>query len=235
MSDTDRRRFLRLLGTAGLVAVAGCLGDTDPEGGQRGEPTAPATGESATPTPGPTETATDAEPVREWASDAEPTGPTRPAGAPVSVERTIADPPGYERDNREYFPENRTMRYAAYVSGGEPAGFDTWSFAEWGRIESASVGGERVRAVTADRLGVEGVGSGVSTPPAGADTEGPVVTVVLSTSLDRDGEVLRWPVATFPELVATAPRSVDVTLTIEGDTYSRTVPVYAEYQVQQED
>ncbi|WP_239647751.1 hypothetical protein [Natrinema altunense] len=155
----------------------------------------------------------------------------RPDGEPVSVDRTITDDPGYEQDNVEHFPQNKTVRYVSHMSGGEPAAYDTWSFEEWGRIESAEVGATRARTVTARRLGVEEVGSGMSSPPDEAETEGLVITVQISKTLSRDGEVVSWPVATFPDLKGAAPRSVDVTLSIEGDTFSRPVPVYVSYSV----
>lgn len=223
-----RRQALRLIGTGSVLCVTGCVADTEPIPAGHAEPERPTT----TPrSPTATATATDASRVRQWANEAEPRGPTRPDGEPVSVDRTITDEPGYEPNNLEYFPENGTVRYVKYRSGGEPAGYDTWSFEEWGRIETADAGAARVRTVTARRLGVTGIGGGIATPPEEADTEGLVITVQVSKTLNRDGEVVSWPAATFPALVAAAPRAAEVTLSIEGDTFSRSVPVYARYTV----
>jgi hypothetical protein len=221
-----RRAFLGLLGSGGVLSTAGCTGtsETDTEG-QGTEP------EFTTPKPSATSTTTVPQRVREWATDAESQEATRPNGAPVSTDRTITDEPGYNQDELEYFPENQTVRYISLRSGGRPAGYDTWTFNEWGRIESAEIGARRASEVTASRLGVEGLGGGMSSPPD--ESEGLVIIVRIKKVLDRDGKVVSWPVATFPDLLEAAPRSVDVTLTIEGDTYTRTVPVYASYSVPQ--
>ena len=156
--------------------------------------------------------------------------PTRPDGAPVSVDQSIADEPGYG-DGIEYFPENRTVRYVATESGGAPSSYDTWSFETWGNIETATVDASRAQNVTAQRLGVDSVGGGVSNLPDDAETDGLVISVAVSKGLDRDGEVTGWPVATFSNLKEVAPRSVDVTLSIEGDTFSRAMPVYVRYSI----
>lgn len=87
--------------------------------------------------------------------------------------------------------------------------------------------------VAANRLGVEDVGNGISNPPNETEPTSPVIEVHVTKTLDRQGEVVEWPVATFPDLRAAAPRTVDVTLSIEGDTYSRTVSVYATYIIRQ--
>ena len=205
----QRRQLLRLLGVGGSLGVAGC---------------------TQSPRGTPTESTTDTSRVRRWARDADPKGPTRPDGAPVSVDQTVTDEPGYG-DGIEYFPENRTVRYVATRSGGAPSSYDTWSFGTWGNIETATVGASRAGNVTAQRLGVDSVGAGVSNLPDDAETDGVVISVTISKGLDRDGEVTGWPVATFPDLKEVAPRSVDVTLSIEGDTFSRAVPVYVRYSI----
>lgn len=224
----QRRIFLGLLCSGGVLSTAGCVGtsETDTEG--RGTES-----EFTTPEPSATATTSVSQRVREWARDAEPQGPTRPNGDSVSAARTITDEPGYTQDELEYFPDNQTVRYVSTYSGGSPSGYDTWTFNEWGRIESAEIGAGRASEVTASRLGVNGVGGGISSPPD--DSEGLVVTVRIEKMLDRDGDIVSWPVATFPDILEAAPRSVDVTLTIEGDTYTRTVPVYASYSVLQYD
>ncbi len=225
----QRRRVLCLLGSSSVLGTVGCLSGTEPEPAGRdteSDPTTTAPQSSAATSP-----TTNSSRVRQWATEADSRDPVRPDGEPVSVDRTITDDPGYEQDNVEHFPQNKTVRYVSHMSGGEPAAYDTWSFEEWGRIESAEVGATRARTVTARRLGVEEVGSGMSSPPDEAETEGLVITVQISKTLSRDGEVVSWPVATFPDLKGAAPRSVDVTLSIEGDTFSRPVPVYVSYSV----
>lgn len=219
----QRRAFLRLLSSGGVILTTGCAGTSEPEPGEQG------TAEHTVSEPSPTATTTVPRRVREWARDAEPQGPTRPEGEPASVDQTIIDKPGYNQDNIEYFPENQTVRYV--MGSGEPEEYDTWTFNEWGRIESAEVGTRRTVQVTENRLDVEGLGRGISRPPN--ESGGVVVFVRIEKMLDRDGNVVSWPVTTFPDLIEGAPQSVTVTLTIEGDTYTRTVPVYADYSVLQ--
>lgn len=207
----QRRRAISLIGASGLVAVVGCLGLPETEQAEQSEPSA----------------------VREWARDAEPNGPVRATGASTTLERTITDKPGYDEDNFEYFPQNRTYRYVKARSGGEPVAYDTWSFEKWGRLTTATQGAMRAGTIAANRLGVEDVGSGISSPPGDPQSTDPSIVVQITKTLDRDGEVIEWPVATFSALKEASPRSVDVTLTLEGDTFSRTVPVYVEYIVRQ--
>lgn len=225
----QRRQVICLLGSSSVLGTVGCLGSTESEPAGReteSDPTTTAPQSSAATSP-----TTNSSRVRQWAKEADSRGPVRPDGEPISVDRTITDDPGYEQDNVEYFPQNKTVRYVKLRSGDEPLEYGTWSFEEWGEIESAEVGAARARTVTARRLGVEEVGSGMSSPPDDAETEGMVITVQISKALNRDGEVVSWPVATFPALKESAPQSVDVTLSIEGDTVSRQVPVYVSYSI----
>lgn len=223
----ERRQFLQLVGSTGLLGAAGCLGNSGAGPSEQGPDSEPS---SSTSQSSATATGTGTANVRQWARDADPKVPTRPNGEPIITEQTITDEPGYE-DDIEYFPGNQTVRYVKLVSGGEPAAYDTWSFEEWGSIESAEVGAKRAETVTADRLGVEGVGSAISRPPKDAETDELVIMLEVTKTVNNDDEVVNWPVATFPAIKKAAPRSVDVTLTLEGDTVSRTVPVYVRYMV----
>jgi hypothetical protein len=215
----NRRELLRLLGLGGGFAMAGCLGDGESRA------TEPRSREDSP-------TATDSSRVRQWARQADANGPVRAEGEAVIVEETLTDEPGYE-DEFEYFPNNRTVRVVTATSGGEPTAFESQSFEEWGRTESVELGAERAAAVTASRLDVERILNALTTAPPGAERDGFVIMLTLEKTLDSDGEVMQWPVATFPELTRVAPRSVEVTLSLEGDTVTRTIPAYAEYVIQQ--
>lgn len=219
--NMQRRKLLCLIGSGSSIAASGCVefGETN---ATEQEPQA----ESTTNTTVPSQ-------VRQWAKESDSKGPSRPNGAQISVNQSITDEPGYKQDDIEYFPQNQTVRYVKYISGGEPVAYDTWSFEEWARIETAELGATQARTVTAQRLDIEEVRSGVSSPPEDDGTESPVITLQISKELSRDGEVVRWPVTTFPNLKQVAPHSVDVTLSIEGDTYSRMIPVYVEYVIKQ--
>lgn len=161
------------------------------------------------------------------------TGPVRCRGDPVSVERSVADRPGFD-DGIEYHPENGTVRYVKYRSGGEPVAFDTMSFEQWGSIECAEAGLERVRAVTADRLGTDEFGSAMGDPPGvrlpvGRSWQPPAVTLHVGTmgGPDGPGSSESTPSVSVSELADVAPRSVEATVSLDGDSYSRTVPTFA--------
>lgn len=120
------------------------------------------------------------------------------------------------------------MRFVSIRSGDEVVAYDSWSFEEWGRFRTGSVAGERVREVTADRLGTDAFASGVGRPPGDADVENLVVRFENVTQRDRDGEVRRTPAVPFAKLAEAAPRVAHVTVDLEGDAYSRTVPVFVD-------
>ncbi len=164
-------------------------------------------------------------------------------GDPISVERSVTDAPGFDTDNIQYHPENSTVRYVKYQSGGEPVAFGTMSFERWGSTECAEAALERVRAVTAERLGTEAFGSGMGDPPgfrlpSGFHTwQPPAVKLHVGTVGEPDGpgssessgssESGSTPSISVSELADAAPRSVAATVSLDGDSYSRTVPVFA--------
>jgi hypothetical protein len=148
-------------------------------------------------------------------------------GEPVAVERAIRDESGYD-DDIEYFASNETVRFVARRSGGDPAWFETMPFDEWGAIQCAEAGRDRVRTVTAERLNTQRFEVRTGDPPGG-DTSQPVVTLSVTTRIGPDGQRSTPP---FPvaRLAANAPQSVDATVSVEGDTVSRTIPVYAAHR-----
>jgi hypothetical protein len=133
------------------------------------------------------------------------------------------DDPGYT-DDIEYFPANGTVRYVAYRPVRGPESFETWTFEEWGRLEAATVAAERAREVTQRRLGVSGLSGGITTTP---EMDGPVAIVSVEEVRNRQGTVVETPAASLSALVGAAPRSVAVTVSLDGDPFSREVPVFA--------
>lgn len=214
MNPRTRRSYVRTLGAVAIGGIAGCLGAYG----------SAADRESASPT--------DDSPDTPRPRTFTPAGPDRAQGEPVSVERTITDEPGYQ-DGIEYYPSNRTIRFVAARSGGEPVKFGSWTFEEWGRIETAEVGLERARQATAERLGTTQFGSGMGTPPDDAPMEAMVIWLHLSVNKDREGNITGTPTVAYSSLIDAAPRSVDVTLTMEGDTFSRSVPVFVSFTILQ--
>jgi hypothetical protein len=156
-----------------------------------------------------------------------PDGPIRCRGDPVTAERSVTDTPGYG-DDVEYFPENETVRFVATRNADGPVSFGTWSFVEWGSIEAAKLGLERVRAVTADRLGTDEFGSGMGQPPDFFPDDEMAVLLNVSTRVE-DSETVSTPTVSLSRLADVAPRSVEATVSLDGDEYSRTVPVFAEH------
>ena len=208
-----RRRAL-LTALAAATGVTGCLGGTAPQ-------TRPAS--DGTPTDTAPQTPS---PAASNSSTESPSNPVRCRGEPVSADRSVSDAPGYD-DEIEYYPANATVRYVAARRGDEPAAFETMSFERWGSIECAETGLERVRAVTAERLGTDAFGSGVGQPPGLLPSNSLVVWLDVATRVDGDGAA-ETPAVPLSELADVAPRSVDATVSLDGDAFSRTVPVFAE-------
>lgn len=221
MPIPPRRSYLRLLGTAIGGGLAGCLGGRS----ERSPPTSTRDAGHATPTS--PRTSGDSTPTRSNDGEARPE-PVHCRGEPVATERSVTDEPGYD-DGIEYFPSNSTVRFVSHVSGGEPARFDTWSFEEWGRIRSADVGRRAVHLAANERLGTTaGLGSGTGRPPSIASARRPVIWLYLRTRLDREGEAISEPDTSLSELATVAPKSAEVTISLDGDAYDRTVPVFAD-------
>jgi hypothetical protein len=229
--STRRRAFLSTLGTTALgatatVGLAGCL-----DRGQSGVPVPETDATTTEPNETTPETTTEGKTTTdttETTTDEQPSDFVRCRGDPVSVERTVTDEPGYDEDDMEYFSENETIRYVAARSGDEPALFETISFDEWASIECAEAALERVREVTTDRLGTDEFGSGMGVPPDVAETEDLVVRLHVATHVE-DGETVKTPTLSRDELAAVAPRTVEATVSLEGEEFSRTVPVFAQH------
>lgn len=154
-----------------------------------------------------------------------PEKPVRCRGDPISASREVTDSPGYE-DNIEYFPSNQTVRFVATMSGDGPESFETMPFEQWGSIESAEVGLEKVREVTEKRLETDDFGSGMGDAP-GFFNGDMAITLSVATRVEDDETVT--PSLSLSKLADNAPKSANVTVSLDGDEYSRTVPVYAEH------
>lgn len=214
----DRRRFLAL-GSTSIAALTGCVGAPPREETSNPNLTDNPAASIETPTTQTPETT-------ETPPQNDSKGPVRCRGEPVSVEQSITDEPGYD-DNIEYFPSNQTVRFVVARSRDEPISFDTWTFEEWGRIETTEVGMNRAREATKNRLGTDDFSYGMGQPPDDASTDDIVIWLEIGATYDRDGETINTPSVEFTNLVDAAPRSVDSTVSLEGDEYSRTVPVFA--------
>lgn len=98
----------------------------------------------------------------------------------------------------------------------------TESFNEWARGESAAIAAREIVAVVDNRLdtSVDGVGSGVRYL-----LFGPVITVDHTVTRDRDGSIVSEPNVTLERLISVAPRSIRVTVTLDGHAHTTAFPV----------
>lgn len=131
---------------------------------------------------------------------------TRGKGDVVAIERTVT------RDSVAYLESTDDVE-----EDGHTVPFETWA-----RGECREVGAAEVLAVVERRLGksVEGVGSGVRYL-----LFGPVVTVDHTVTRDREGSVESEPNVPLDRLIAVAPRTVTVTVALEGRRYTAGTPV----------
>jgi hypothetical protein len=226
-----RRALLSALGAAATAGLAGCLDGHGPSGVP--VPETNVTPDSTRPeSRRPGSDATDATTTDSGASGTTTGKPAsefvRCRGDPVSAERSVTDEPGYEDDDMEYFPENETVRYVAARSRGEPAKYSTIAFDDWASLECAEAAAVRTREVTADRLGTDEFGSAIGRPPEFADGDDSVVRLSLETRVE-DGETVSTPTVSRDQLADAAPRSVEATVSLADEEFSRTVPVFAHH------
>lgn len=139
----------------------------------------------------------------------------------------MTDEPGYG-DDLEYYPSNATVRFVSARRGDEPAAYDAMPFEQWASIECAEVSLERTRAVTAERLGTDEFGSGMGRPPEPFAADGLVVRLHVATVVE-DGERAATPTVDLSTLADAAPAHVSATVSLEGEEFSREVPVFADH------
>ncbi|WP_255149150.1 hypothetical protein [Halorarius halobius] len=146
-------------------------------------------------------------------------GAPRGEGEPVSTRRAVAD------DAVEYLPEEDAVRYPTRVGADGPEAYETEPFERWARRRCASVGSEAVLPALDERFDteLEGIGKGVESEYLGL-----VISVMATTTRNREGEVVSEPNVAFDRLVARTPRTVRATVTLEGREHTRSVPVFVE-------
>jgi hypothetical protein len=133
---------------------------------------------------------------------------TRGKGEAVAIEKTIA------RDSVEYLESTNEVRENDH----------TQPFDKWARSECVEIGANEVVPVVANRLdkAVEGVGSGVRYL-----IFGPVISVDHIVTRDRDGSIVSEPNVPLDQLISVAPRTMTVTVSLDGHEYSTQIPVGA--------
>lgn len=151
-------------------------------------------------------------------------GHPRAEGAPVAVERAIAD------EAIEYRPVSDTVRWSKSTDRTGP--FVTEPFEKWAGRRAASVGSEVVIPTIRDRVGKEitGIGTGVA-----GELIGTVIAVRVGTTFDVEGNVISKPNVSTETLVEVTPRTIRSTITLEGRKFTRPVPVFVEEAAVYED
>jgi hypothetical protein len=162
------------------------------------------------------------------------TSPARCQGDAVSVDRSYTDPEGYQtegtdqpgvQENIEYFPSNSTVKVASLVSGDTVERIRTVSFEEWGHTQAAMIAHDAVTDAVTGTIEFE-FSSSIGTLPETTDVEPGSVFLNIPRS-GNESDSARSKLST---LVEVAPKSADVTIHLEGDSYSRSVPVYGRYK-----
>lgn len=134
---------------------------------------------------------------------------TRGKGEAVAIERKIT------RDSVEYLESTNEVR-----DNGT-----TWEeFKKWARWECGGIGAREAVSVVDNRLdtSVEGVGSGVQ-----ALIFGLVITVDHNVVRDREGTIVSKPNITLDQLISVAPRTMTITVNLDGRGYTKDFPVGA--------
>lgn len=139
---------------------------------------------------------------------------TRGNGEPASITETVTG------DDVEYLPATNEVR----------TGVGTTPFDTWARLACHDAATSEVVETVDDRIqkSVEGVGSGIRHLAFGL-----VVTVDRAVTRDRDGDVTSRPNVALDRLIAVAPRTLTVTVELDGRTDRTTLPVgvgHVEYQ-----
>lgn len=213
------------------IALTGCVS----ESGSRSNL---GTGDTPTPEPTPDSTATDA-PADEAAGEGETSErhpdtsePVRGGAESITVDRTVTD------DDQEYLEDEHAVEYVAAcrhtnqteIERGEPPErepvYETTPFEDWATTECASAGADAVGSRIRARIEADpGLGVGITTRD-----EDLAISVSQTTLLDRDGEVVSEPSVPFERIVAVTPRTVDATVRLAGQEYSKAVSVWVEKQ-----
>jgi len=243
----SRRWFLSAAGALATTGLAGCLSraetgtptGSDPKEARSTDPTSTdtinrknASGETYSPDDAPV--ASGDESIT--STSACPDELFRCQGDPVSVERSFTDPPGYQlgQDDQprvaggiEYDPSNGAVTIATRASDGEVVETRTITFEEWARMEATSIGLTAAVERADDRGEIDVSGSSIGHPPEWADVDPPCIKLYVSRSdaSDRTATTIETRLSRFAE---TAPGSVHVTVSLEGNATSQRTPVFAQ-------
>lgn len=137
-------------------------------------------------------------------------------GDPIAIRETV------KRDDVAYLDGTDAVR----------VGDRTEPFERWARREASRNAAESILPAIEDRFDgpVSGLGRGLAYPLFGA-----VVTVDHGVTRTRGGDIESEPNVSLDELVSVTPRTVTVTVSLEGRAATRSLPGAVEHGDVQED
>lgn len=138
----------------------------------------------------------------------------RGRGAEATIERTITEP------SESYIEESHEV-----TTRGSTLSFDTW-----GHRKCFTVASRKGPSIVDERLDTDVVGLGSSVRGLLYDF---VAVIHHSIHLARDGSVISEPNVGLDEVISVAPRTITVTVSLDGQDYTESVPVAVEDSVSQ--
>lgn len=226
----ERRTFLSATGLS-IPLLGGCLADNPGRSTQTDSPEA-----SSEDSPSTDEAENSSEEVPSSSMDAQ--GPARgESNVEIEIQESEDD------ENVEYIEKNSSVRYVAgwrhtnqeEIEEGESPErepfFETTPFEQWGKTQCVSAAAHAAAEHVNDELDTDEVGGGITSGVEGEDT---AAVVSVTTILDREGKVVQKTDVEFEALVAATPATVEATYVLGEHEYELNVPVYARYDVLQQ-
>lgn len=124
-------------------------------------------------------------------------------------------------EHSSYVPANDTVKYPASTSGDDFT-FDYTPLSAYVRRNAGAVATRALRDHVESRVSDT---TGIDVSMTGKAEVVPALQVAHVTTVD-DGEVVAEPAVAAEKLVVVAPRSVDVTVRLEDESYATVFPVY---------
>jgi len=156
-----------------------------------------------------------------------PKGPIRgESQVDLSVTRSESD------DSTEYLEETGQVRYVARREGSGSSReqiYETMSFIDWAQTRCAVITADAAKTHVMEKLNTDNITAGITSMD-----NSHVAFLEITIGLDREGEIVHTPSISFEELAEATPSSVESTYVLESRTYERTVPVYTQLTVAQE-
>ena len=130
----------------------------------------------------------------------------------------------------EYLDDDEVVRFVGALGptgedGERRRRYETTSWERWGEMRCLSAAGDAAADHLGKQLGLDGVGSGLTSRVDGHDRAA-FVSVYEPALGDEDAE----PSVEFDEIVAATPATVDVTYVLDDRSFEMVVPMFARLQ-----